>query len=141
MNPLPPQLKKGTIGELLVQLRLLQYGVQSVPPHKDTGNDLLAVRGDIFKAIQVKTSAAGHVFEFDRQELMNRGFHILALVQLQVEDCRVLLDKSSIFLLRREEVSKGRFSVDELRSRELDNRVTELFPERTPPDQRLQSGL
>jgi Flp pilus assembly protein CpaB len=34
MNPLDPNLKTGTIGELLVQIRLLQY-VQAVATHKD----------------------------------------------------------------------------------------------------------
>ena len=128
MNPLLPQLKTGTIGELLVQLRLLQYDVQAVSPHKDTGNDLLAVRGETFRAVQVKTCATGGVFKFDRQELMTRAFHILALVQLKRENRRVLLDTSSIFLLRREEVTKGRFTADELQAYKLDDRVAELFP-------------
>lgn len=35
MNPLDPNLKTGTIGELLVQIRLLQYDVQAVATHKD----------------------------------------------------------------------------------------------------------
>jgi len=37
MNPLDPNLETGTIGELLVQIRLLQYDVQTVATHKDTG--------------------------------------------------------------------------------------------------------
>ena len=56
MNPISEEIKIGTIGEILVQLRLLQYNVQSAPALKDSGNDLIAVRGEIFKAIQVKTS-------------------------------------------------------------------------------------
>ena len=40
MNRLHPNLHTGTLGELLVQLRLLQYDVQAVATHKDTGNAL-----------------------------------------------------------------------------------------------------
>jgi hypothetical protein len=58
-NPISDQLKTGTIGELLVQLRLLQYCVQAAPPIKDSGNDLIAVRGEEFRGIQVKTSTKG----------------------------------------------------------------------------------
>ena len=56
MNLLDPNLQTGIIGELLVQIRLLQYDVQAVATHKDTGNDLLATKGEIFRAIQVKTT-------------------------------------------------------------------------------------
>ncbi len=132
MNPLSPQLKTGTVGELLVQLRLLQHDVQAVPPHKDTGNDLLAVRGDTFRAVQVKTFANTDVFEFNRRDLMSRAFHILAIVQLQGEDRKILLDESTVFLLRRAEVSKGRFTANELRCRKLDDRIDELFLGATP---------
>jgi hypothetical protein len=106
MNPLSPQLKLGTIGELLVQLRLLEYDIQAVSPHKDTGNDLLAVRGETFRAVQVK-SFAGGICRFDRRELMERAFHVLALVRLGGEGRRVFLDRSRIFLLQKQEVSKG----------------------------------
>ena len=127
MNPLSRQLKLGTIGELFVQLRLLEHDIQAVSPHKDTGNDLLAVRGETFRAVQVK-SFAGGVCQFDQRKLMARAFHVLALVQLEGEDRRVFLDRSRIFLLRRDEISKGRFVSDELEQYELTNRVAELFP-------------
>ena len=45
-NPIPKNMKTGTIGELLVQLRLLQYNVQAAPPIKDSGNDLIAIKGN-----------------------------------------------------------------------------------------------
>jgi hypothetical protein len=127
MNPLSPQLKQGTIGELLVQVRLLQYDIQAVSPHKDTGNDLLAVRGETFRAVQVK-SFAGDVCQFNQRKLMVRRFHVLALVQLEGEDRTVFLDRSRIFLLKKDEVSKGRFVADELEPYELTKRVAELFP-------------
>ena len=53
MNPLSANLVTGTVGELIVQLRLLHLEVQSVPTHKDTGNDLLATRDEAFRAVQV----------------------------------------------------------------------------------------
>ncbi len=56
MNPLSKTCITGTIGELLVQLRLFQYGVQAAPPLKDSGNDLIAVRRETFRAVQVKTT-------------------------------------------------------------------------------------
>ncbi|KKN06483.1 hypothetical protein LCGC14_1076750 [marine sediment metagenome] len=45
MNPIRAETKIGTIGEILVQLRLLQYDIQAAP----------ALKGDVFKAVQVKT--------------------------------------------------------------------------------------
>lgn len=57
-NPIPPELTTGTLSELLVQLRLLQYGVQAAPPLKDSGNDLIAVSGFEMRCIQVKTTSA-----------------------------------------------------------------------------------
>lgn len=55
-NPITTKLETGTIGELLIQLRLLEYGIQAAPPIKDTGNDLIAIRGKVVKFVQVKTS-------------------------------------------------------------------------------------
>ena len=54
MNKITDNLKLGTIGELLVQLRLLEFDVQAAPPLKDSGNDLIAIRGIDMRAIQVK---------------------------------------------------------------------------------------
>jgi hypothetical protein len=42
MNQVPKLTLTGTFCELLVQIRLLQYGVQAAPPIKDSGNDLIA---------------------------------------------------------------------------------------------------
>jgi len=53
MNSLSDTFLKGTFGELFVQLRLLQYEIQAAQPLKDTGNDLIAIKGEVFKAIQV----------------------------------------------------------------------------------------
>lgn len=54
-NPLPMTTHIGTLGEPLVQLRLLEFGVQAASPIRDSGNDLIAIKGRIVKFIQVKT--------------------------------------------------------------------------------------
>lgn len=101
MNDLPPGLKIGTVGELLVQLRLLECGVQAAAPLKDSGNDLVAVKGDQFRAVQVKTC-------LDRRPAIRRGrlpalYHLLALVHLVRHDGRLLLDESLIYCVTREQ--------------------------------------
>lgn len=40
MNSITYRMRTGTIGELLVQLQLLEYDVQAAPSIKDSGNDL-----------------------------------------------------------------------------------------------------
>jgi hypothetical protein len=98
-NNLPLKMLKGTIGELLVQLRLLEYGVQSVPPLKDTGNDLIAIRGEIVKFIQVKTG----------KQITNLPliYHIVALVNLKyADDSSLSLDQSEIYFVDRGETVK-----------------------------------
>jgi hypothetical protein len=60
MNDLQQRLATGTVGELIAQLRLLEHGVQAALPLRDTGNDLIAIKGNIFKAIQVKSTRKRH---------------------------------------------------------------------------------
>ena len=129
MNPLDPNLQTGTIGELLVQIRLLQYDVQAVATHKDTGNDLLATKGEIFRAIQVKTTRTrGRQITFKYRQLMTKKFHVLVLVRLSGENRRVDLDESDVYLLRRDEVTKSCYQRDELeRFRLGPERINELF--------------
>jgi hypothetical protein len=113
MNPLPDDLAKGTLGEIFVQLRLLQFGVQASPPIKDSGNDLIAIKEDVFKAIQVKTTVR-EKFEFDINDLPSR-YHLLALVRLVGEDNEVDWTKSKIYLLPKDKVTKGYYTEKELR--------------------------
>jgi hypothetical protein len=109
-NPITENLKIGTLGELLVQLRLLEHGVQAAPPIKDSGNDLIAVCGETFRGIQVKTTAGQRV----TGRRLPKHYHILALVHLIATDTDLLLDRSRIFLLPREAVdrTKGRVPPD-----------------------------
>lgn len=100
-NPLPSNLAIGTIGELLVQLRLLQFGVQAAPPLKDSGNDLVALLGYVVRTIQVKCSANG----IPAVRRLPQKYHLLALVVLRGHDQTLLLDSSEVYLVPRSEVS------------------------------------
>ena len=125
MNPISEKIKIGTIGEILVQLRLLQYDVQSAPALKDSGNDLIAVKGDSLKAIQVKTSTKDN---FTLPDLSKKKYHVLALVNLIGENDFIYLDQSRIFLLQKSEVEKNSYKIEELSEKKLGKeRVDELF--------------
>lgn len=116
MNPISSQLRTGSIGELLVQIRLLQYGVQAAPPIKDSGNDLIAIRGEVFKALQVKTTTRTI---FDLRKLPCR-YHLLACVLLVGEGNDLSLDDCKIYLVTKEQVGeKKSMAVSGLRGKEL----------------------
>jgi len=112
MNPIPYLTKIGTIGELLVQVRLLQYGVQAAPPLKDSGNDLIATYNEVFRAVQVKTTTKS---AYSRKKLPN-NYHILAVVHLVVETENISLDKSRVFLIPKNRVMRLPTSVKDLNS-------------------------
>jgi hypothetical protein len=100
MNPLAPATSLGTAGELLVQLRLWQFGVQSAPPLKDSGNDLIAVRGAVFRAVQVKTTVSKTIPI--KAKDVRRKFHVLALVfapKIPLDGTLWSLDEATIFLI------------------------------------------
>lgn len=105
-NPLPKNTHKGTIGELLVQLRLLEYGIQSAPPIKDSGNDLIAIKGEAVKFIQVKTEK--------RLRNLPKIYHLVAFVDLKYsEDDSLLLDQSKIWIIKKGEPFKKRKELDQ----------------------------
>lgn len=94
-NPISEALVKGTYGELLVQLRLLQHEVQAAPPLKDSGNDLIAFKGEVVRTIQVKTTTNKlPPWPEDRKR-----YHLLAVVRLHGEGTEVILDRSEVFLV------------------------------------------
>jgi hypothetical protein len=117
VNPISPEIKTGTVGELLVQLRLLQFDVQAAPPLKDSGNDLIAIRGQTLRALQVKTRTAD---AFDIGDLRRRGklFHDIVLVQLLGEGSTLWLDESRVFLLSKEEIHRDLYTLDQLKDHE-----------------------
>ena len=99
-NPISKNIKTGTVGELLVQIRLLQYGVQAAPPLKDSGNDLIAVKNESFKSIQVKTTNIGRLHWSNLPDY----YHVLALVDLLGEGDNILLDQSQVYLVPQDNV-------------------------------------
>ena len=119
-------VEQGTFGELLVILRLLEHQIQASFTLKDSGNDLLAVKGDVFKAIQVKSSVRGI---FDHLPPISKKYHLLALVSLRGEQMHLDLNRSKIYLLTKEEID-GHSSISEnqLEGRLLEDRVNDFFP-------------
>ena len=95
MNPITDHTRQGTIGELLVQLRLLQFEIQASFPLNDSGNDLIAFRSNVARTLQVKTklrfNQKGKVV-LKRQKLIRRDFDILALVVLNIDTTDELTD-------------------------------------------------
>jgi hypothetical protein len=100
MNPLYATTKQGTIGELLVQLRLLEHDVQAAAPIKDSGNDLIAIRETVFRAIQVRSTTVGAIDKPNGEVL----YDILAIVQLPKDGERFLTRDAEIYLFSKAEV-------------------------------------
>lgn len=98
-NPISEELTKGTFGELIVQIRLLQYGVQAAPPLKDSGNDLIAIKQSVIKTIQVKTTSSHNV---PRWPPVDKLFHILAIVRLSGEGLNIFVDATDVYLVPKE---------------------------------------
>lgn len=107
-NPLTDSTQTGTLGELLVQLRLLQYGIQAAPPIKDSGNDLIGIKGRVVKFIQVKTRSAENL-AFNTRGLKNRDFDLLFLVTLARKGNEISFDNSIIDVLTKEDFNKGNY--------------------------------
>lgn len=122
-NPISPQIKVGTLGELLVQIRLLQFDVQAAQPLKDSGNDLIAIRGEEFRGIQVKTTTKGDF----RPQGLPEHYHILALVDLQGEGNEIYLDHSRVFLIPRAVIKNDRLPKDLQPFRVTQELVDKLF--------------
>jgi hypothetical protein len=127
-NPLYPTIVQGCLGELLVQIRLLQFGVQAAPPLKDSGNDLIAVRCKSFQSIQIKTTTDDTYSVAKLPDF----YDLLAVVQLAGEEANVRLDNSSIFLIRKHELSNVPRCISKLdKSFMLSaDRIDELFGKR-----------
>lgn len=111
-NSVSENNKIGVTGELLVQLRLLQYNVQAAPPIMDSGNDLIAIKEEIVKFIQVKATTGNRI---NNLEELPKIYHILALVFLKKNGKNILLDESEIFLLEKKRVNKKSYSLSSLK--------------------------
>lgn len=110
MNQITDKILTGSIGELLVQVRLLQYGVQAAPPIKDSGNDLIAVNGREFRAVAVRTTTTGRF----QRPVVGRLYHVLAVVHLIGDDREVYLDQSKLFLIPVDQVRAAPDRCDQL---------------------------
>ena len=110
-NPLPENNLTGLFGELLVQIRLLQFGVQAAPPIEDSGNDLIAVNGTEFRSVSVRTTTKT---SFTKPKSA-RVYDVLAVVHLNGGDNEVNLNGSEIFLIPKRAVSKVSTSMRRLR--------------------------
>jgi hypothetical protein len=95
MNKISQDIQIGELGELLVQARLLQYGVQTAPSTAESGNDLIATKDQSSRAVQVKTRTTD---SFALGPLPWQ-YDILALVKLVGDGQEVHLDDSSVFLI------------------------------------------
>ena len=71
--------------------------MQAAPPLKDSGNDLIAVKGRVIKAIQVKTTTTSR-FDTKRPEY----YDLAALVALRGEGRELDLEKTQVFLVPKE---------------------------------------
>lgn len=88
----------------------MESEVQAAPPIKDSGNDLIAIKGNVFRAIQAKTTKGKRY----SKEGLPEKYHILAVVQLIGGEESVYLDKSPVFLIPREEVNGAPVSISRL---------------------------
>ena len=109
MNALFETDFQGTLGELIAQTYLLAHGVQAAAPIKDSGNDLIAVRGHSFCAVQVRTSRDGSINKPNPKRL----YHILAVVHLPFDHDFPLVDKARVFLFRMQDVAGLARTVDD----------------------------
>lgn len=110
-NPITDKVLTGTMGEMVLQIRLLEYGIQSAPPLKDSGNDLIAIKGNIVRFIQVKTSK----FRVSKpsQNRLPEIFHLIALVKLKYsKEGSLLLDESDIFMYEKDCGFEGKMKLD-----------------------------
>lgn len=123
-NALPENNLTGLFGELLVQIRLLQYGVQAAPPMEDSGNDLIAVNGKEFRTVSVRTTTST-TYTKPKNE---RIYDVLAVVCLVGADNEVMLDGSQIFLIPKQAVKKAPTNAKRLGKYIFSrNRVEKLF--------------
>jgi|ERR1700674_1533227 len=123
-NPLPENNLTGLFGELLVQIRLLQFGVQAAPPIEDSGNDLIAVNGKEFRTVSVRTTTSTTYTKPNNARL----YDVLAVVCLEGGDNEVSLDSSRIFLIPKRVVTKVSTNAKSLGAYEFSkNLVEQLF--------------
>lgn len=124
MNPIPQRMSIGCVGELLVQIRLLQHGVQAARPIGDSGNDLIAVNGPNFRGISVRTTTTGTYTKPDARRI----YDVLAIVHLRGDGEHILLDESDIYFLARRDVGQAARNCDQLAAHRMSREgIQDLF--------------
>jgi len=136
-NPIDPKMIIGTIGELLVQLRLLQYKIQAAPPIKDSGNDLVALKGRQIRLIQVKTTATK---TFPKPPGKKKIYDLLAIVDLHGYDQTLNLDKTKIYLIPKSDVSRIPRQLDQLDEYQLESVVNVYFTDKMSQHGPIRKG-
>lgn len=130
MNVLFRKTWCGTLGELIAQTHLLTHGVQAAPPIKDSGNDLIGVRKQSFRAIQVRTSSNGSINKPNPKRL----YHILAVVHLPFDENFPLVSQARVFLFPKEDVKNLAGRVFDYEKNEISRALVEqLWPDRVEP--------
>jgi len=125
MNPLPPKVNRGTLGELLAQLYLLANGVQAAPPLRDSGNDLIACRRRDILALQVKTRKKHSFSKHHLPELYDGGVFVVLREDRGICD----ISKPDVYLMSRAEIeAAASFGAKAMRQfRICPERVDEVF--------------
>lgn len=123
-NQIDEKMRIGTIGELLVQLRLLQHNIQAAPPIKDSGNDLVALKGRQIRLIQVKTTAKA---TFPKLPGKKKIYDLLAIVDLRGHDQTIKLDDTRIFLIPKDDLHEISRRLDSLDAYEIEKVVDKYF--------------
>lgn len=100
MNPIYASTKIGTIGELVVQIYLLENDVQAAPPVKDSGNDLIGIYGSEFRAIQVKTTRGDKL----AKPKSKVDYHVLAVVKLPKNPQQSSIMNAAVYLFRKRDL-------------------------------------
>ena len=143
-------LQTGRRGELLVQSRLLSYGIDSAPMTTDCGVDLVALRSDKGGVqpvtIQVKTTKglwppktrSAYCWTFPEESLVNNSAEVVAFVAVDKIPERIWMFnyaelrreiKRGTFQIHLKAKRKGTWTVDNCKPHLLDENVANrLFP-------------
>ncbi|OHB61377.1 MAG: hypothetical protein A2167_02900 [Planctomycetes bacterium RBG_13_46_10] len=100
--------------------------MQAAAPLKDSGNDLIACFGEVFKTIQVKTTTSNKKPPQKPKDSIK--YNILAIVRLSGYDETIHFDKSKIYLVPKHELTSVNYSWKGLESYLLSTKlVNKIF--------------
>lgn len=139
-NPVYPLTAQGAFGELLLAVRLWQYGIDLARFQIDSGVDGVAARPGGVRLVQVKTTRTRKPIRWPA-----RAFDVLAVVVLPEDaDYRnVGLHEVGLFLVPPRRRDGGDIPHDELEDFRLESMIDEIWPptkEPHHPDQPVRFG-